>query len=202
MSESGQPLIGLFDSGVGGLSVAREIRRQLPNCPLVYLADQTHAPYGPRPLAEIRAFAGGIARFLLEQGAQIIVVACNTASAAALHWLRRAFPGTAFVGMEPAVKPAAERTRTRHVGVIATAATFQGELFASLVDRFATNVVVHTQVCSQLVPLVEAGELDSPRTRAAVAGYLAPPYVAATGPKSLALTNWCSAARTIPSCVP
>lgn len=167
-------MIGLFDSGVGGLSVAREIMRQLPACPLIYLADQSHAPYGPRPLAQIRDFAGGITRFLLTQGAQVVVVACNTASAAALHWLRRTFPGVPFVGMEPALKPAAERTRTRHVGVIATAATFQGELFASLVDRYASDVVVHTQVCAQLVPLVETGELDSPRARAAVAGYLAP----------------------------
>ena len=178
-------MIGLFDSGVGGLSVVREVRRQLPACPLVYLADQGHAPYGPRPLAEIREFAGGITRFLLAQGAQVVVVACNTASAAALHWLRRAFPGVPFVGMEPALKPAAERTRTRHVGVIATAATFQGELFASLVDRYAADVVVHTQVCAQLVPLVEAGELDSPQARAAVAGYLAP--LAAAGIDELVL---------------
>jgi glutamate racemase len=87
--------------------------------------------------------------------------------------------------MEPAVKPAAERTRTRHVGVIATAATFQGELFASLVSRYAADVVVHTQVCAELAPLVEAGELDSPRTRAAVHGYLAP--LAAAGIDELVL---------------
>ena len=178
-------MIGLFDSGVGGLSVTREIMRQLPACPLIYLADQSHAPYGPRPLAEIRGFTGGITRFLLAQGAQVIVVACNTASAAALHWLRREFPDVPFVGMEPALKPAAERTRTRHVGVLATAATFQGELFASLVERYAADVVVHTQVCAQLVPLVEAGELDSPQARAAVAGYLAP--LAAAGIDELVL---------------
>jgi len=166
--------IGLFDSGVGGLSVAREIMRQLPAHPLIYLADQGHAPYGQRPLAEIRDFAGGITRFLLSQGAQVIVVACNTASAAALHWLRHEFPDVPFVGMEPAVKPAVERTRTHHVGVIATAATFQGELFASLLERYASDVIVHTQICPELVPLVEAGELDTPRTRAAVRTYLAP----------------------------
>jgi glutamate racemase len=166
--------IGLFDSGVGGLSVAREIMRQLPAHSLIYLADQGHAPYGQRPLAEIREFSGAITRFLLAQGSRVIVIACNTASAAALHWLRREFPQVPFVGMEPAVKPAAERTRTHHVGVIATAATFQGELFASLLDRFASNVVVHTQVCQELVPLVEAGELDTPRARAAVEAYLAP----------------------------
>lgn len=190
MNGAGEPVIGVFDSGVGGLSVAREIRRQLPSCPLVYLADQAHAPYGRRPLDEIRAFAGGIARFLLEEAAQVIVVACNTASAAALHWLRREFPAVPFVGMEPAVKPAAERTRTRHVGVIATAATFQGELFASLMSRYAGNVVVHTQVCAQLVPLVEAGELDSPRARAAVAGYLAPLLAAGIDELVLGCTHY------------
>jgi glutamate racemase len=167
-------VIGLFDSGVGGLSVAREVLRQLPSQPIVYLADQTHAPYGERPLAEIRDFSGEITRFLQAQGARVIVIACNTASAAALHSLRRQFPEVPFVGMEPAVKPAAERTRTRHVGVIATPATFQGELFASLLDRFAANVVVHTQVCPELVPLVEAGELDTAQARAALTRYLAP----------------------------
>lgn len=183
-------MIGLFDSGVGGLSVARELRRQSPTCPLIYLADQGHAPYGPRPLTEIRDFAGGIARFLLAQGAQIIVVACNTASAAALHWLRRAFPAVPFVGMEPALKPAAERTRTRHVGVIATAATFQGELFASLVERFAADVAVHTQVCAELAPLIEAGELDSVRTRAAVHSYLAPLVAAGIDELVLGCTHY------------
>lgn len=167
-------VIGLFDSGVGGLSVAREVLRLLPAQPIVYLADQAHAPYGERPLAEIRDFSGEITRFLQAQGARVIVIACNTASAAALHALRRQFPAVPFVGMEPAVKPAAERTRTRHVGVIATPATFQGELFASLLDRFAANVVVHTQVCPELVPLVEAGELNTVRARAVLTQYLAP----------------------------
>jgi glutamate racemase len=116
----------------------------------------------------------GIARFLLAEGAQVVVVACNTASAAALHWLREQFPAVPFVGMEPAVKPAIEHTRSGHIGVLATAATFQGELFASLLDRYAGRVAVHTQVCPELVPLVEAGELNSPRARGAVEQYLAP----------------------------
>jgi len=168
------PAIGLFDSGVGGLSVLREVMRQLPAHPLIYLADQANVPYGQRSLTEIRHLAEGITRFLLAQGADLIVIACNTASAAALHWLRQRYPETPFVGMEPAVKPAAERTRTGHIGVIATAATFQGELFASLLDRFARQVRVHIQVCPELVPLVEAGELNSPRARRAVQEYLAP----------------------------
>ena len=119
-----------------------------------------------RPTAGVRwrrsvGLARGITRFLLDEGAGVIVIACNTASAAALHPLRAEMPDVKFVGMEPAVKPAAERTRTRHVGVIATEATFQGELFAALLDRYGAQVTVHTQVCPDLVPLVEAGELDS-----------------------------------------
>jgi glutamate racemase len=166
--------LGLFDSGVGGLSVASELMRLAPAQQIIYLADQVHAPYGQRSLADIRALAKGITRFLIQEGAGLIVIACNTASAAALHSLRNSFPEVPFVGMEPAIKPAAEHTRTGHVGVIATEATFQGELFASLMDRFATGITVHTQTCPALVPLVEAGELCSERTRVALKGYLAP----------------------------
>lgn len=166
--------VGVFDSGVGGLSVVREMLAQMPGQPLVYLADQAHAPYGQRSLEEIQALSDRITQFLLGQGCSVIVVACNTASAAALHRLRREHPDVPFVGMEPAVKPAAERSQTRHVGVMATLATFQGELFASLVDRFGKNVTVHTQVCADLVPLVEAGELETERTREAVRRYVEP----------------------------
>jgi glutamate racemase len=166
--------VGVFDSGVGGLSITREIMALLPAQPIIYLADQAHAPYGQRPMTAIRTLSEGIARFLLAEGAGVIVIACNTASAAALHWLREQFPAVPFVGMEPAVKPAVERTRSGQVGVIATAATFQGELFASLLDRYASRVAIHTQICPELVSLVEAGELNSPRARGAVAQYLAP----------------------------
>jgi glutamate racemase len=170
--------------------VAREIMALLPAQPIIYLAAQAHAPYGQRPLAEIRALAEGIARFLLAEGAGVIVVACNTASAAALHGLREQFPAVPFVGMEPAVKPAVERTRSGHVGVIATAATFQGELFASLLDRYAGRVVIHTQVCPELVPLVEAGELDTLRARGAVAQYLAPLLTAGIDQLVLGCTHY------------
>ncbi len=166
--------VGVFDSGVGGLSVVAELMAQLPAQPLIYLADQANAPYGQRSLDEIRGLSHGITRFLLGKGAHVIVIACNTASAAALHWLRGQYPGVPFVGMEPAVKPAAQRTRSRHVGVLATQATFQGELFASLINRFGAEVTVHAQVCPELVPLVEAGEVTTDRARAAVAAYVTP----------------------------
>lgn len=156
--------IGVFDSGVGGLSVWREIVRQLPAENTLYLADQAHVPYGPRSVDEIRDYAKRIARFLLAQDAKLIVVACNTASGAALHYLRATFPDVPFVGMEPAVKPAAERTRSGVVGVIATPATLQGALFQDLVRRFAAQVRLETQVCPGLVEAVEAGELTTPET--------------------------------------
>jgi glutamate racemase len=157
--------IGIFDSGVGGLSVLREIRKQLPNEPMVFLADQAHVPYGPRSLEEVRGFSEAITRYLLSQGAKVIVVACNTASAAALHHLRATFPDIPFVGMEPAVKPAAENSHSRVVGVLATPATFQGVLYASVVERFAQNVTLLQHTCPGLVQQIEAGELDTPETR-------------------------------------
>jgi glutamate racemase len=158
-------MIGIFDSGVGGLSVLKAIRRELPGEPAIYLADQAHVPYGPRQLEEVRGFSEAITRFLLSQGARLIVVACNAASAAALHHLRQTFPGVPFVGMEPAVKPAAERTHTGVVGVLATPATFQGALYASVVERFAGGVTVLQDTCPGLVAQIEAGELDGPETR-------------------------------------
>lgn len=152
-----QPPIGIFDSGVGGLSVLRAIRAQLPNENLLYFADQGHVPYGPRSLEEVRQFSEAITHYLLEHGAKLIVVACNTASAAALHHLRETFPQVPFVGMEPAVKPAAEQTHSGIVGVLATPATFQGELYASVVERFASGVTVLQNTCSGLVEEIERG---------------------------------------------
>jgi glutamate racemase len=158
-------LIGIFDSGVGGLSVLRAIRQQLPGEALLYLADQAHVPYGPRPLEEVRAFSEAITRYLLSHGAKLVVVACNAASAAALHFLRQKFPEVPFVGMEPAVKPAAERTQSGVVGVLATPATFQGALYASVVERFAQDVTLLQHTCPGLVAQIEAGHLDAPETR-------------------------------------
>ena len=143
--------IGIFDSGVGGISVLRAIREQMPNESVVYFGDQGHIPYGPRPMEQIRDFSEAITNFLLEQNAKIIVVACNTASAAALKYLREKFPDVQFIGMEPAVKPAAEQTQTGKVGVLATPATFQGVLYASVVERFANGVELFQSICPGLV---------------------------------------------------
>jgi len=166
--------IGMLDSGVGGLSVLREVQRLLPGESIIYVADQGHLPYGPRSREEIRGFAEGITRYLRAQGCKMLVIPCNAASAAALHYLRDIFPDFPIVGMEPAIKPAATHTRSGVIGVITTQATFQGELFASVVDRFAQGIRVETQVCPDLVLLAEQGAPDTPEARAIVAGYLAP----------------------------
>ncbi|OGO17324.1 MAG: glutamate racemase [Chloroflexi bacterium RBG_16_48_8] len=166
--------IGIFDSGVGGLSILREIRETLPQVPLLYFADQVHVPYGSHPMEEVHTFAEGISRFLITQGSKLIVVACNTASAAALHSLRSTFPQIPFVGMEPAVKPAALTSRTQKVGVLATSATFQGELFASVVERFAQGVVIVEQTLPGLVEQVEKLKLNSPETRKILTAALGP----------------------------
>jgi glutamate racemase len=150
--------IGVFDSGVGGLGVLAEIRALLPHHDLIYVADQAFAPYGERDLATVRHRAFAIAGFLIEAGVTLVVVACNSASAAALHELRDRFPDTPFVGMEPAVKPAAGATKRGTIGVLATEATFQGELFASVVDRHARDVAVVARACPGLAAAIEDGD--------------------------------------------
>ncbi len=166
--------IGVFDSGVGGLSVLRAIWKYLPHENAIFIADQQHVPYGLRPITQVREFSEKITQFLLERDVKLIVVACNTASAAALYHLRDEFPDTPFVGMEPAVKPAAETTQSGAVGVLATPATFQGELYASVVTRFANGVRVLQDTCPGLVSQIENGELDSIETRTILENALLP----------------------------
>ena len=168
------PLIGVFDSGVGGLSVLREIHALLPAQPVLYFADQGHVPYGSRQIEEVRAFARGITRYLLGQGAQLIVIACNTASVAALKILRDEFPQIPFVGMEPAVKPAAEQSLSRKIGILATEATFQTAMYASVVDRFAHGVMLMEDPCPGLVSQIEKGNLAGKETRAILTRALEP----------------------------
>lgn len=157
--------IGVFDSGVGGLSVLREIRQLLPHERLLYVADSGHVPYGEKSPEFIRQRSQQITEFLLRQGAKALVLACNTATAAAVGSLREHYPQLPIVGMEPAVKPAAAATRSGVVGVLATTGTLQSAKFAALLDRFASNVQVITKPCPGLVECVESGELDSASTR-------------------------------------
>lgn len=166
--------IGVFDSGVGGLSILRAIRQQMPGQPVIYFGDQAHVPYGPRSLEQVRTFSVAITRHLLARGARLIVVACNAASAAALYPLRQTFPDVPFVGMEPAIKPAAEQTQSGVVGVLATPATFQGALYASVVERFAKSVTLLQSTCPGLVQAIEAGQLQADATRAILEEALRP----------------------------
>jgi len=166
--------IGVFDSGIGGLSVWREIVRILPEEATLYVADQAHVPYGQRPTREVEALTHVAVAWLLEQGAKLIVIACNTASAAALTSLRQRWPDIPIVGMEPAVKPASQATKTGHVGVLATPGTLQASRFSHLVERFANGVHVHTLMGSGLVEMVERHELAGPAIEARIREILAP----------------------------
>ncbi len=167
-------MIGVFDSGVGGLGVLSQIRTELPDADILYAADQARAPYGTRTLGEVADAAEQVTTWLLDQGAEMIVVACNTASAAALDHLRRTHPETEFVGMEPAVKPAALTTTSGVIGVLATEATFQGELFSSVVRRHATETTVITAACPDWVSLVERHEIHGARAKEVVADRVEP----------------------------
>jgi len=155
-----QQPIGVFDSGVGGLSVLRHLQTQLPAEQFIYLADQGHVPYGSRSAQEIIQFSQGITQFFLQLNVKAIVVACNTASAAALSLLRQQFD-LPFVGMEPAVKPAAQQTDSGKVGILATGGTFASTRYARLTAKYAQGVSVWEDPCVGLVPEIEAGQLDS-----------------------------------------
>jgi glutamate racemase len=159
--------IGVFDSGVGGLSVLRAIRNELPSEAVVYVADSGYAPYGDRPRAYIEARALAIVDFLLQRDVKAVVVACNTATGAAVHVLRARLT-IPVIAIEPAVKPAALQTRSGVVGVLATAGTLSSPKFLDLVDRHGAGVQVLVQPCPGLAEKVEAGELASDDTRALV----------------------------------
>ncbi|MFP6800163.1 MAG: glutamate racemase [Pseudomonas sp.] len=166
--------VGVFDSGIGGLTVLEEIQQLLPHESLLYVADCGHIPYGEKTPAFILERSRSVAEFFRERGAKAFVIACNTATVAAVADLRQDYPDWPLVGMEPAVKPAAAATRSGVVGVLATTGTLQSAKFAALLDRFANDVRVITQPCPGLVERIEAGELDSPATRELLQGFVAP----------------------------
>lgn len=182
--------IGIFDSGVGGLSVWREIARQLPHEATCYVADQAHVPYGPRPADEVRGYAEALTSELLRRGCKAIVVACNTASAAALKDLRAAHPNVAFVGMEPAVKPAALHTKSGVVGVLATPGTLQGRMFRLAVERYGSGLSFVNQPCPGLVECIERGEIDAPGTELLLRELLRPMLDAGADTLVLACTHY------------
>ena len=166
--------IGVFDSGIGGLTVLEEIQHLLPHESLLYVADCGHIPYGEKTPEFIRERSRRVAEFFRERGAKAFVIACNTATVAAVADLRQDYPDWPLVGMEPAVKPAAAATRSGVVGVLATTGTLQSAKFAALLDRFATDVQVITQPCPGLVELIETGDLHSPALRQLLQSYVEP----------------------------
>lgn len=166
-------IIGVFDSGVGGLSVLHHIRAALPDARLIYVADSGHVPYGDKSPEYIEQRSLVLTRFLVEQGAEAIVIACNTATAAAAATLRARFK-LPIVAMEPAVKSAVVATRSGVVGVLATIGTLESARFAALLEKYAGDVEIVTQGCPGLVEQVERGDLAGPETRALVERYTAP----------------------------
>jgi glutamate racemase len=154
------PCIGVFDSGVGGLSVLRELHRRLPSAALTYVGDVAFAPYGPRPAAEVLARCERIVGHLAGQGAALIVIACNTATVHAIETLRAHWPALRFVGVEPGVKPGVARTHTGRMAVMATSATVRSARMRRLLEHHAQGVHVHLQACPGLADAIEQGTLD------------------------------------------
>lgn len=165
--------IGVFDSGVGGLSVLRHIREELPAEHLLYVADSAYAPYGVKTPREIQARTLKLAEFLVNQGAKALVIACNTATAAAAEMLRGKF-ALPIIAMEPAVKPAVAATRSGVVGVLATSGTLKSAQFAALLEHYGQGVRVTTQSGHGLVECVERGMMDTSATRDLLWGYVQP----------------------------
>jgi glutamate racemase len=168
--------VGIFDSGVGGLSILRHIRAQLPHEHLVYVADSGFAPYGDKSEQVVAERSLTIARFLVARGAKALVVACNTATGAAVKLLRERFPEMPIVGVEPGLKPAAAASRNGRIGVLATEGTLAGAKFLQLRDQIseATGAQFLLQPCRGLADQIEFGELDSSATSAMLARYIAP----------------------------
>lgn len=188
--------IGIFDSGVGGLAVLAELRRLLPAEHYIYYADSAHFPYGSRPPGEIRSRADAVTRQLLALDAKIIVVACNTATSAAIAHLRETFD-VPFVGMEPALKPAAERTLAGKVALLVTPGTAAGEKLSALIDRYGAEVSVRIVPAPDLAERVEAGDLDGDATRALVRRYVADATSAGADVLALGCTHYAFLRRMI-----
>ena len=172
-SNANNQAIGVMDSGVGGITVLKHIHALLPHENLIYFADSKYAPYGNKTADEITARCFEIADFLIVKQVKAIVVACNTATAAAIDTMRERFD-IPIIGMEPAVKPAAAASKNGVIGVLATVGTLQSAQFAALLENYGRNVKVVTQGCVGLVECIERGELDAPETLALLQKYLKP----------------------------
>ncbi len=165
--------IGIFDSGVGGTSIWKEINALLPNEDTIYLADSKNAPYGEKPKDEIVQLSIKNTKLLLDKGCKLIVVACNTATTNAIYYLRNYYD-VPFIGIEPAIKPAALQSQSKTVGVLATKGTLSSSLFHSTAENHANGIKIIEQVGTGLVPLIEAGKVNSPETKSLLIRYLKP----------------------------
>jgi glutamate racemase len=165
-------MLGIFDSGLGGLSVYQEVRLRMPHADILYYADSAHVPYGSKPPEFIQERSLAITQLLRERGCCAVVVACNTATAAAATLLRERFPQLPIIGMEPAVKPAVAATRSGIVGVLATVGTLQSARFAALLEKYSSQHTVITQAGTGLVECVERGDFQSQQVRGLLEKYL------------------------------
>jgi glutamate racemase len=181
--------VGMFDSGAGGLSVLREFRKLAPHERVVYFADTANFPYGPRPAADVRKHSFGITHRLMQAGAKLIVVACNTASAAAIADLRAAFD-VPFVGMVPGLKPAAQLSRSGKVAILATPGTLDGDLYARVSEEFGKSTRIVNVPGHGLAELVEHGQANTPEAHAAVREALAGPVHAGADTIVLGCTHY------------
>ena len=181
--------IGVMDSGVGGLSVLKHLTRQLPHEHFIYFADSAHAPYGNKSATEIQQRCEIVADTLIAQGAKALVVACNTATAAAIGSMRQHYT-LPIIGMEPAVKPAAAASKNGIIGVLATTGTLQSAQFAALLEHYGQNVQVVTQACVGLVECIEQGQLDAPQTQALLQQYCQPLMAAGADTIVLGCTHY------------
>ncbi|MCH2192958.1 glutamate racemase [Kordia sp.] len=165
--------IGIFDSGVGGTSIWREIHKLLPYENTIYLADSKYAPYGPKGKNRITELSVKNTELLLEKGCKLIVIACNTATTNAIRHLREIYD-VPFIGIEPAIKPAALQTKSNTIGILATKGTLSSELFHKTSDLYANGVTIIEQVGEGLVPLIENGAIDSPEMEELLKKYITP----------------------------
>ena len=156
--------IGIFDSGVGGLSVWKELVTILPNESVIYYADSANCPYGPRKKDEIEMLASNVVDFLISKNCKLIIVACNTATASAIDFLRSKYK-VPFIGMEPAVKPAALNSKTKSIAVLATEGTFNGKLYNNTSNKYAKDIELNIKVGDKLVDIVEKGLIQEPETK-------------------------------------
>ena len=191
-----QDYIAVFDSGVGGISVLRQLQRRMPNERYLYFGDSANAPYGTKRLEQVRSLALAVAEKLVERGIKALVVACNTATAAAIEDLRRKYPDLIVVGIEPALKVGADKYPGGHIGVMATPVTLEGEKFHRLLDRFSDKCRVSLIPAPGLADLVEAGKQNGPEGETLLTPLLTP-YIGKLDALVLGCTHYPFAEETI-----